>query len=84
MLFEVVVKEDVEKSNLKKGQVVVVHDVNWHKGSTVENFGCIFFLIYNSSTDRFIYEDQSNFRPRYADGTPRLSCELSRETVKAH
>jgi len=79
-MFEVVVKEDMEKSNLKKGQVRTVYNVNWHKGSTVENFGCIFFLIFNPSIDRFIFEDQGNFRPRYTDGTTGLSC----ETIKAH
>ena len=77
-MFEVIVKEDIEKSGLKKHQVMTVYDVNWHKGSTVENFGCIFFLVYNPSTDRFIYEDQGNFRPRYADGCP------ASETIKAH
>jgi len=76
-MFEVIVKEDVEKSNLKKGQVVSVYNINWHKGSTVENFGCIFFLIYNPSIDRFIFEDQANFRPRYAEAAPS-------ETVKTH
>lgn len=78
MNFEVIVKENVHKSGLKKHQVMTVYDVNWHKGSTVENFGCIFFLVYNPSTDRFIYEDQGNFRPRYADGCP------ASETTKAH
>ena len=80
MNFEVIVKENVHKSGLKKHQVMTVYDVDWHKGTTVENFGCIFFLVYNPSTDRFIYEDQGNFRPRYADGTTGLSC----ETAKAH
>jgi len=62
MTFKVIVKEDFEKSNLKKGQVLTVYDVDWHKATTVEGRGFIFFLIYNPTIDRFIYEDQNAFR----------------------
>ena len=71
MSFEVIVKEDSKESNLKKGEVVTVYDIDWHKATTVEGKGFIFFLIYNQNIDRFIYEEQGNFRPRYADERPK-------------
>ena len=67
MTFEVIVKEGSKESNLRKGQVLTVYHVDWHKASTVEMKGFIFFLIYNPASDRFIYEDQQIFRPRYAE-----------------
>ena len=70
MTFEVIVKEGTpkeSKSPLKKGQVLTVYHVFWHQATTVEGRGFIFFLIWNPSTDRFIYEDQQAFRPRYAE-----------------
>ena len=71
MSFEVIVKEDSKESNLKKGEVVTVYDIDWHKATTVEGKGFIFFLIYNQNIDRFIYEEQSMFRPRYANERPK-------------